>query len=282
MADPAARLVQHLADRILEPHLAAGCPHDGEALAVRRPVGPLDLLQDVAGSRPAGDRELRQRAGAAEWSRGEAVQGHGHLARLGDREDFGAREAERPRLRALGPADEDLHGLAFPGRRVHDRLPVRSESRRKDLATAKVSWWKDGRRLASHRAAEDEGAAAATTPRAAVTRTPRRRDGRARLRERPRPSDPRRRRGPRRSKARSCAEWKRSSGFFSRQCRTMRSRPGWMFLLVAERSGGSSLRIADIESAAESPLERPLARQHLVEDRAEGEEVASARRPASP
>src|SRR5579862_5609745 len=29
-----------------------------------------------------------------------------------------------------------------------------------------------------------------------------------------------------RSKARSCADWKRSAGFFSRQCRTMRSSAG--------------------------------------------------------
>ena len=55
-----------------------------------------------------------------------------------------------------------------------------------------------------------------------------------------------------RSNARSCAEWKRSSGFFSRQWRTTRSRPGATFLFVAERSGGSSRRIADMVSAAVS------------------------------
>ena len=32
----------------------------------------------------------------------------------------------------------------------------------------------------------------------------------------------------------------------------MRSSPGWTLLFVAERSGGSSRRIADIVSAAES------------------------------
>ena len=55
-----------------------------------------------------------------------------------------------------------------------------------------------------------------------------------------------------RSNARSCAEWNRSSGFFSRQWRTTRSSPGCTFLFVAERSGGSSRRIADIVSAAVS------------------------------
>jgi hypothetical protein len=54
------------------------------------------------------------------------------------------------------------------------------------------------------------------------------------------------------SKARSWAEWKRCSGFFSRQWRTMRSSAGEMSPFAAERSGGSSLRIADIVSAEES------------------------------
>src|SRR3954451_20836539 len=54
------------------------------------------------------------------------------------------------------------------------------------------------------------------------------------------------------AKARSLAEWKRSSRFFSRQRRTTRSRPELTELLVSERSGGSSRRIALIVSAIES------------------------------
>jgi len=53
--------------------------------------------------------------------------------------------------------------------------------------------------------------------------------------------------------ARSRADWNRCSGFFSRQCRTIRSIPGGTFWFVREMSGGSSFRIADIVSAAESP-----------------------------
>jgi len=56
-----------------------------------------------------------------------------------------------------------------------------------------------------------------------------------------------------RSKARSRADWNRCSGSFSRQWRTMRSRPGGIWRLVAERSGGSSFRIALIVSADVSP-----------------------------
>ena len=56
-----------------------------------------------------------------------------------------------------------------------------------------------------------------------------------------------------RSKATSRADSNRSSGFFSRQWRTIRSSPGWMSLFVCERSGGSFDRIAVIVSAAVSP-----------------------------
>jgi len=50
----------------------------------------------------------------------------------------------------------------------------------------------------------------------------------------------------------SLDDWNLRSGFFSRQWRRMRSRPGLMFSLVTERSGGSSFKIAAIVSPAES------------------------------
>ncbi len=56
-----------------------------------------------------------------------------------------------------------------------------------------------------------------------------------------------------RSKARSWADWKRCSGRFSRQWLTMRSSAGGRARVVSWRSGGSSLRIACIVSAADSP-----------------------------
>ena len=55
----------------------------------------------------------------------------------------------------------------------------------------------------------------------------------------------------------------------------MRSSPGCTFLFVAERSGGSSRRIADIVSAADSRWNARLAREHLVENRAEREDVGA-------
>ncbi len=50
----------------------------------------------------------------------------------------------------------------------------------------------------------------------------------------------------------SRADWKRRSRSFSRQCRTIRSRAGGMFLPEADSSGGSSFRIAAIVSLAVS------------------------------
>src|SRR5262245_19060919 len=55
-----------------------------------------------------------------------------------------------------------------------------------------------------------------------------------------------------RSKARSRAVWNRRPDSFSRQCRTTRSTAGGTWRFVAERSGGSSLRIALIVKAPET------------------------------
>ena len=52
--------------------------------------------------------------------------------------------------------------------------------------------------------------------------------------------------------ATSRADWNRSTGFFSRQCRMMRSIAGDMAARVPVISGGSSLRTAVIVSAAVS------------------------------
>src|ERR1700683_370047 len=55
------------------------------------------------------------------------------------------------------------------------------------------------------------------------------------------------------AKPRSRADWKRSSGFFSRQRRTSLSIEEEALGSEAEISGGSSLRMADMVSTAESP-----------------------------
>jgi hypothetical protein len=54
--------------------------------------------------------------------------------------------------------------------------------------------------------------------------------------------------------AKSRADWKRSSGFFSRQCRTTRSSAGGSGRPVVTISGGSSVRMAFIVCTAVSPM----------------------------
>ena len=69
---------------------------------------------------------------------------------------------------------------------------------------------------------------------------------------------------------------------FSRQCRTIRSRAGRNVLVrLRTSSGGSSFRIAVHRLDGRVPAERSPARQHLVEDGAEREDVgAVVRRPS--
>src|SRR5436309_3052234 len=52
VSDPPIRFVERLADRILQPDLLANQAGDGELCAVRRPVGRLHVLEEVAGGAP--------------------------------------------------------------------------------------------------------------------------------------------------------------------------------------------------------------------------------------
>ena len=135
VADPSAGLVQDLARREFEPALAALGPHDREVLAVGRPVGVLDVLEELAGRAP-GRAHARERAGARERRVEVGLEDDGHLSRRGDGGDVGARNSERPRLRAFGPADVDLGRLSVPGGGRQDRLPVGAEARAPDGALA--------------------------------------------------------------------------------------------------------------------------------------------------
>src|SRR5258708_1745471 len=59
------------------------------------------------------------------------------------------------------------------------------------------------------------------------------------------------------AKPKSCAEWKRRSGFFSRQRRTILSSDGLTFGFDSLNSSGSSLRMAVIFAAIVSPPNPP-------------------------
>src|SRR5262245_6970860 len=55
------------------------------------------------------------------------------------------------------------------------------------------------------------------------------------------------------AKQRSLADWKRCSGFFSKQRRTILSKAGLIFAFISLSSGGISFKIAFITSIADSP-----------------------------
>src|SRR5207237_2123067 len=68
--------------------------------------------------------------------RGLAVERHRELARRRDREQVRGREVERERVGALGLLEVEPQGASVPGGRVHDRTPIRTESRPADVAAA--------------------------------------------------------------------------------------------------------------------------------------------------
>ena len=78
-----------------------------------------------------------------------------------------------------------------------------------------------------------------------------------------------------RSKARSRADWNRCSGFFSRQWRTMRSSARREILVRQREIGRVFPQDRGHRVRGGVAVERAVAREHLVEDRAEGEEVAA-------
>src|SRR5438128_12168884 len=130
--DPQARketpgLVKHLPDRIFDAVSPLDGMDYGELLAVRRPVGRANALEDFPGStsreRHAGERpEARLPAVlAAERDR--------HLAGRRDRQDSRRKDAERPGLGAADSCREDLAWLPVPGGGIDDCLAVGSKAR---------------------------------------------------------------------------------------------------------------------------------------------------------
>ena len=77
------------------------------------------------------------------------------------------------------------------------------------------------------------------------------------------------------ARPRSCAEWKRSSGRFSRHRRTTRSSADGSGALPVDGSGGSSFRTSRHRLDRRRARECPPAGQHLKEDGAERKDVAA-------
>ena len=136
MLDPARRLVEDLADRIFEPHPSRPTrSHDRQLLPSGRPVGALTSCQDVRGRRRRRPRRARERPVRAESVRRESARA-GPPSRRTSRSTGAPPPASRrgaiPGSRAA--ATKISMGVAVPGRRVDDGLPVGSEPRRDDGA----------------------------------------------------------------------------------------------------------------------------------------------------
>src|SRR6266508_1260946 len=133
MRDVTGRLVEHLSDRELESASSLRFPNDREG-TVGTPVGPPHVLQDLPRSRSARDADPGESSRPHEGLEDAGVQREGHLSRAGDRQDLGTGDAEGTRFGRFGATHEDLDRFAVPRRCVEDRLAVRCEARRYDLA----------------------------------------------------------------------------------------------------------------------------------------------------
>ena len=200
MADPAGRLVEHLARGKLELVAQIHVPNDRQVLAARPPVRPLHFLVDLAGSDAAADADFGERSAPGERPVVVAVERDRHLAGLRDRKQVRADEAEDARLGAIRAGREELDRPSVPRRRVNHGLAVGREPRGVDLAAPErellVVRRRDVARLlavpVSGRQARGEGdqrgreaparsSATASRPTGVENRTRLRRDARERL-----------------------------------------------------------------------------------------------------
>ena len=94
----------------------------------------------------AGRGHARQRSDPCERARRSGVEGDGDLSRGRYREDVRVLQAERPGVRTVGAPEKDLRRAAVPGRRVDDRLAVGAEAPAPDRAAPKGQLVKGGRR----------------------------------------------------------------------------------------------------------------------------------------
>src|SRR5262249_1873925 len=117
VADPRPGLVEHVADRILQPAAAAHVVRDRQLLSVRRPVGVLHVLEDLArgASREGSSSERPDRL---KPDREMTVERERELAGGGDRENIRPGKREGARDMPLRDGREDLDGPAVDRRAV--------------------------------------------------------------------------------------------------------------------------------------------------------------------
>jgi hypothetical protein len=147
VADPTARLVENLVDREFQTALAAHVPHYRETISIRRPIGPLHVVENFTRS-ASGQGHSRQRADVDVRPNLLAVEQHGQLSGGRNRQNLGAGQLQRTRLQAFWTGNQDFQWTALPGRAVHDTLSIGSEACHADRAPAKGDLAIRGRRWA--------------------------------------------------------------------------------------------------------------------------------------
>ena len=225
MADEAARLVERLSGRELEALEAGDAPHDREARSHRAASRPR--------ARPPAPAAPRLRAGACAraFPRPSTPRSDGpatpRARRARHGEQLGVGEAERRGLGVVGPRRVEPDRLAVPGRGVDDGLAVGAKRADHTVPWAKVRRVKVGSSavrvpLPARRPSTKTSPSAASTRAAAraTRRGPRARTGAAVSRAASAPLRSLPASCVSRSNATSRADWKRSSGRFSRQWRT--------------------------------------------------------------
>ena len=132
VADPPRRLVERFPDRELEAVAASDLADDREAGTIGLPVGPLDVFEDLPRSGSASHAHARECSARHEGPHGVVAERDRHFSGFRDGEHGRARHSERPGLRALRAADEDLRRLSIDRGPVDDRLAVGSKPSRGD------------------------------------------------------------------------------------------------------------------------------------------------------
>ena len=135
MADPASGLVQHFADRILQTVPSRHIAHHGKLSAVRRPIGPLDVLQHF--TRSTADQGHARESSAEDLRLGlAAAEQQSRFPSRRNTEDLSPDYSDGAGLRSAHASGKDFHGPPLPRRTVDHGLPVRCESGHADRAPA--------------------------------------------------------------------------------------------------------------------------------------------------
>src|SRR6266542_6346468 len=106
MGDPADGVVEDLSDGKLKPVASLHLVNHGELPAVRRPVGALDVFEDLPGG-SAGEWRDGERSNRVMGRQVATAKRDRHLPVAVDSEDVGVGEIDASRFRTIPPRGEE-------------------------------------------------------------------------------------------------------------------------------------------------------------------------------